>query len=403
MGHSHLHKQGHHHGHSHQPEGDPRTIRYKEVRKVTLIGSAVDLLLGIAKIIGGWFASSQALIADGVHSLSDLATDIIVLYAAKHSHREADAEHPYGHGRIETLATVLLGVALIGVAIGLSLDAIDRLFNEERLLQPTIMAMYIALVSVISKEIIYHYSMRIARKYRSEMLKANAWHSRTDAISSIIVVIGVLGSMAGLNYLDAIAAVGVGVMIAKIGWDLAFQSVKELIDTGLDPERVDMIRDTIMGVHGVKSLHVLRTRRMGSDALVDVHIQVNPNLSVSEGHHISESVRERVMKEVDEVSDVMVHIDPEDDEVVAPSKHLPLRRDALKQLKAAWSGIEGASLIRDKDITLHYLEGKLTIDLVLPLTLLENDPLGTRDRIARQFNDLVDQLDDVDAIVVYYQ
>ena len=406
MGHSHLNQPGHkhgHHSHIHGSDVDHKNARYKEIRKVTLIGSAVDLLLGVAKILGGTVAQSQALIADGVHSLSDLATDVIVLYAAKHSHREADEEHPYGHGRIETLATVALGVGLVIVAVGIGYDAIDRLFHIERLLQPTMLALYIALVSVFAKEFIYHYSMRIARKFRSEMLKANAWHSRTDAISSIIVVIGVIGSMAGLHYLDAIAAVGVAVMIAKIGWDLVFQSLKELIDTGLDPERVEIIREAILGVQGVESLHVLRSRRMGGEALVDVHIQVKPNLSVSEGHHISEQVRERVMKDVDEVTDVMVHIDPEDDEVAAPSKHLPLRRDALKQLKASWSAIEGTSLIRDQDITLHYLEGKLRIDLVLPLTLLENDPLVTRDRIARQFDDLVSQLADVDAIVVYYQ
>jgi len=395
MSHSHSH---HHHAHA-----DRKEMRYKEIRNITLFGSVIDLLLGAAKIIGGTIASSQALIADGIHSLSDLATDIIVLYAAKHSHREADEEHPYGHGRIETLATVILGVALVGVAVGIGMDAVDRLFNVERLLQPTVLALYIALVSVVAKEFIYHYSMRIARKFRSEMLKANAWHSRTDAISSVIVAIGVVGSMSGLDYLDAIAAVGVAVMIAKIGWDLVFQSLSELIDTGLDPERVDLIREKINEVQGVKALHVLRTRRMGGDALVDVHIQVEPNLSVSEGHHISESVRERVMDDVDEVADVMVHIDPEDDEIVAPSKHLPLRQDVLKKLKAGWSAIEGTSLIRDRDITLHYLEGKLRIDLVLPLTLLENDPLVTRDRIARQFDDLVSQLADVDAIVVYYQ
>jgi cation diffusion facilitator family transporter len=393
---------GHSHTNSHQP-GNHKDMRYKEVRKVTLIGSAVDLLLGVAKIVGGYVAQSQALIADGVHSLSDLATDIIVLYATKHSHREADEEHPYGHGRIETLATVVLGVSLVIVAIGITWDAVDRLFHTERLLQPTVLAIVIATISIISKEAIYHYSMTIARKFRSELLKANAWHSRSDAISSFIVVVGVAGSMAGLPYLDAIAAVGVSLMIAKIGWDLALNSLRELIDTSLQPERVDKIREAILGVQGVDSLHVLRTRTMGGEALVDVHIQVKPNLSVSEGHHISEQVRERVMGDVDEVSDVMVHIDPEDDEMVAPSKHLPLRRDALKQLKAGWSAIEGASLIRDEDITLHYLKGKLRIDLVLPVTLLENEPLATRDRIAKQFDELAGQLEDIDSIVVYYQ
>ncbi len=391
---------GHSHAHPHPTKGE---LRYKEIRKVTLIGSVVDLSLGVAKIIGGVIASSTALIADGVHSLSDLATDIIVIYAAKHSHRDADAEHPYGHGRFETLATVILGVALVAVAIGIGIDAVDRLFHIERQLHPSALAMYIAIVSIISKEAIYHYSMVIARKYRSEMLKANAWHSRSDAISSVIVLVGVIGSMAGLDYLDAIAAVGVAVMIAKIGWSLVWQSLRELIDTGLDPERVDLIRSSILEVQGVKALHILRTRRMGGDALVDVHIQVNPNLSVSEGHHISEQVRQRVIAEVDEVADVMVHIDPEDDETVAPSRHLPLRRDVLKRLKAAWSAIEGTSLIRDQDITLHYLEGKIRIDLVLPLSLLENEPLATRDRIAAQFAAVAAQLDDVDTISVCYR
>lgn len=394
MGHSHSH---------HLPQGNDSDVRYTEIRRITLIGSAVDLLLGIAKIFGGVYANSQALIADGVHSFSDLATDAIVLYAMKHSAREADEAHPYGHGRIETLATVLLGIALIAVAIGIALDAIDRLFHTERLLQPGTLALLIAVLSVVAKEVVYHYSMILARKYRSNLLKANAWHSRSDAISSVIVVVGVLGSMAGLTYLDAIAAVGVALMIAKIGWDLSVHSLRELIDTGLDPDRVEAIRKTILGVDGVKSLHVLRTRRMGGDALVDVHIQVNPRLSVSEGHHISETVRGRVIKEVDEVTDVMVHIDPEDDEIVAKGIHLPMRQEILNKLKVEASNIEGMMSIRDQDITLHYLDGKIRLDLVLPFTLLENDGPAIRDRIAAQFEAVADKIDDIEKISIYYQ
>ncbi|MGD8557525.1 MAG: cation diffusion facilitator family transporter, partial [Chromatiales bacterium] len=178
--------------------------RYREMRKVTLIGSVVDLLLGVFKILVGWIASSQSLIADGVHSLSDLATDFVVLYAAKHGSREADEEHPYGHGRIETLATAGLGVALVLVAIGIAWDATSRLFEPERLFQPGIWALVVALLSVVLKEWIYHYTMRVAKRVKSAMLEANAWHSRTDAISSIVVVIGVGGTMLGLDYLDAI-------------------------------------------------------------------------------------------------------------------------------------------------------------------------------------------------------
>jgi len=181
-------------------EATPAVQRYHEVRKVTLVGSVVDLLLGVVKILVGWAAHSQALVADGVHSLSDLATDFIVLYAAKHSHREADEDHPYGHGRIETLATVGLGIALILVGLGIGLDAVERMNQPDRLLDPGIAALVIAIVSVISKEVIYQYTRSAAKRLRSNMLLANAWHSRSDAISSIVVVIGIGGAMMGHAY-----------------------------------------------------------------------------------------------------------------------------------------------------------------------------------------------------------
>lgn len=385
-----------------QVEDDAVRRRYRDVLKVTLIGSAFDLILGIVKIIGGIVSTSTALIADGVHSLSDLLTDFIVIYAAKHSHREADEEHPYGHGRIETLATVGLGLALFAVAAGIAWDAIDGLFHPDNLWQPGMLALVIACLSIVVKEGLYHYSMRIARKYRSNMLKANAWHSRTDAISSIIVVIGILGSMAGLHYLDAIAAVGVAVMIAKISWDLIWHSARELIDTGLEPERIEAIRESILQVGGVRALHILRTRRMGGDALVDVHIQVAPTISVSEGHHISETVRERVIDEIDEVADVMVHIDPEDDETAAPNLGLPLRTDILQQLRKAWLELPGADNIRDDDVTLHYLDGRVEVDLVLDLDLLGKDPLASRQQIAAQFESAARVVSKIRRVQIYF-
>jgi cation diffusion facilitator family transporter len=345
--------------HTHLP--DLLDKRYKEVRKVTLVGAVIDLLLGVVKIVVGISAGSQALVADGVHSLSDLATDFLVLFAAKHSHRAADAEHPYGHGRIETVATVLLGAALILVAIGISYDALRRIMEPELLMHPGVLALVVALISVLSKEAIYQYTARAARRLRSNMLHANAWHSRSDAISSIVVAIGVGGAMAGYPYLDAIAAVAVALMIAKIGWDLLWKSLQELIDTSLEDEQVEAIRKFIIGVHGVQALHMLRTRRSGADALIDVHILVDPTLSVSEGHQIGEQVRTGLIEQMEDISDVTVHIDPEDDEL-APCKRLPLRNEILQRLERQWQALDlGPGIDR---VTLHYLDGKVHVDVL---------------------------------------
>jgi cation diffusion facilitator family transporter len=359
--------------------------RRREVVKVTLVGSAVDLSLGIAKIVFGFVSHSQALIADGIHSISDLITDGFVLYAAAHGSREADEDHPYGHKRIETVATVGLGVALLAVAVGIAYDATQRLFHPDRLLQPGMAALVVALISVISKEIIYHYSMTIARKYRSDMLRANAWHSRSDAISSVIVIVGVIGTMAGLDYLDAIAAIGVALMIIKIAWDLMWSSLRELVDTGLEPERIELIRKIIQSVDGVSSLHMLRTRRMGGDALADVHIQVNPSISVSEGHHISEAVRASLIREVEELTDVTVHIDTEDDQAARRTYDLPLRTEAIRRAMERFKHIDEVDDI--EQMTLHYLDGKIQLVLLLPLSLAK-DAESTRD-LVRRFQDAI--------------
>lgn len=352
-------------------EETAQNTRYREVRKVTLVGSVLDLLLGVVKIFVGWIAHSQALIADGMHSLSDLGTDLVVLYAAKHSHREADEDHPYGHGRIETIATVGLGITLTLVAIGIAYDAMQRLNQPELLARPGITALIVAIVSVISKEAIYHYTMRTAKRLRSNMLIANAWHSRSDAISSIVVVIGVAGTMMGYPYLDAVAAIAVAVMIAKIGFDLVRSSARELIDTALEPEVVESIRSEVFKVDGVRALHMLRSRRSGSAALVDLHLQVDPRVSVSEGHQIGDTVRRRLISRVEEVTDVTVHIDPEDDEEESSCDKLPLRSGMIQRLQEQW---EGLVKVDPAQITLHYLGGELQIDLSLPLNVLEEHP-----------------------------
>jgi cation diffusion facilitator family transporter len=384
------------HGHTHH-HPNPLDSRYREVRKVTLIGSVVDLLLGIVKVVIGVLSHSQALVADGIHSFSDLFTDFLVLFAAKHAHREADEEHPYGHGRIETVATVALGGALLTVAVGISYDAIRRMLAPELLLHPGVLALLAALVSVFAKEVIYQYTARVARRLRSRMLHANAWHSRSDAISSIVVVIGVGGTMAGLPWLDAVAAIIVALMIAKIAWDLLWKSLQELIDTALDAEQVETISETIRDVPGVRSLHMLRTRRSGSDALVDVHILVDPRLSVSEGHQIGETVRKRLLQGNDEVTDVTVHIDPEDDELASPCTHLPLRDEILRRLEKQWGSLEPPPQV--EKVVLHYLDGKVHVDLYLGKqsgTVEELDARATAIREAAR------QAEDIGEVRVYF-
>ncbi len=372
--------------------------RYREARHVTLVGSVVDLLLGVAKIIVGFIGHSQALIADGVHSLSDLATDIVVLLAMKHGARDADEEHPYGHGRIETLATVVLGVALLAVAIGIAYDAALRLLNPELLPQPGWLALSVAAISIVSKEIIYHYTLRVANRLDSQLLRANAWHSRSDAISSLIVVLGIIGAMNGLPWLDAVAAIAVGAMVGKIGAELAWNSAQELIDRAMEPETVAQIRDAIRSVDGVKALHMLRTRRMAHDGLVDVHILVEPKSSVSEGHQISERVRQAVMDKVDGITEVMVHIDPEDDEASAPSRDLPARDEVLALLRRRWQGIEEAPDI--DHVRLHYLDGKIHVEVSLPLQKMRD--IEQAQALARQLARLAEEEDSIADVQVCF-
>lgn len=334
-------------------------------RRVTVVGALVNTVLAISKMWLGYVAQSQALIADGIHSLSDLLSDALVYIAARHSHQDPDSAHPYGHGRFETAATLGLGVLLLLVALGIIWDASERLFQPEELMRPGMLAIYVALFSVLANEWLYHYTMRVAKEIKSQMLRANAWHHRSDAISSVVVLVGVAGTLAGLPYLDAIAAIGVGLMIIHIAWEISWPAFQELVDAGLEAERLDQIKEIISSIGGVEALHMLRTRRMGGQASVDVHLLVAPWLSVSEGHVIAQTVIERLRAEVEEVEDVTVHIDPEDDEVAPPTSGLPLRDEAESVLAEHWKGI--VELPVPQRLLLHYLDGMIDVDLYLSL------------------------------------
>lgn len=366
--------------------------RYQATRRAGWVGVLVNLILACTKILFGFLSQSQSLVADGIHSLSDLATDAVILVAARHANREPDEDHPYGHGRFETVATTVLGLILIAVAAGIVIDAVHRIVNPEDLAIPGFLALAVAAFSILANEWLYQYTIRVARRVRSTMLKANAWHHRSDSVSSLVVVVGVGGTIAGIPYLDAVAAVGVGLMIVHIGWKLAWSSVRELVDTALDSDRVDAIRDAILAVDGVKAMHLLRTRNLGGQALADVHVLVDhPWCSVSEGHMISETVRAKIINEVDEIFDVTVHIDPEDDEKGSPSVNLPLRRQLLPQLQFRWA--EVPEFRHHERIVLHYLRGSVDADV-----FISRHGINTLEQIGRLTEDLKCRVADMDYI-----
>lgn len=340
--------------------GPTDPARYRGAQQVTLVSAGVNVALTLLQIVVGIMGKSQALVADGLHSLSDLLCDFLVLFANRHSSREADDEHPYGHGRIETATTLALGLILMGTGIALLWGAAQRLQDPGSLHTVHVATLWIALLTLGGKEGLFRYMIHVARKLRSKMLEANAWHARSDAASSVIVVIGIAGNLAGITSLDLLAAALVASMIVRMGWAQASQALRDLIDTGLSEADVAAIRHTLTATPGVRGLHDLRTRKMGDQALVDAHVLVDPRISVSEGHHIAEKARARVLQQHD-VRDVMVHVDPEDDREFKPTLHLPSRDDLISQLRERLD----LSPEDTPKITLHYLAGKVEAEIFL--------------------------------------
>lgn len=372
--------------------------RYGASRRVTLVSVVWNLILTVAQIIIGFVGHSQALVADGLHTLSDLVTDFMVLFALKHGKKAADEEHPYGHARIETAVTMILGIMLVVVGAGIAVSAGMRLASAQTFVIPSAMTLWIAVITLGAKEGLYRYTMVVADRFDSNMLRANAWHHRSDALSSLIVAAGIGGSLLGFGYLDSVAALIVALMVVKVGGELAWQSLRELVDTGLAAEDLDSIRRVILSISGVKALHLLRTRRVGEQALADVHIIVDGHLSVSEGHQISEMVRATLIKEIAPLADVMVHIDTEEDVNVPSCAGLPLRDELQKRLNDYFRDIPEARLI--EHMTLHYLNGRIDIELLLPQDAAP--PSTTARQLAQRFAAAVRDDRDVGKVDIYY-
>ncbi|MFI3220766.1 MAG: cation diffusion facilitator family transporter, partial [Methylococcales bacterium] len=275
--------------------------------KASYVGAAINISQTLLKIGFGMLWQSSALIADGIHSLSDLLSDFLVIVAVRMGSREADHEHPYGHRRFETIATIILGLSLIIIGGGIAWSVMKRMEQPEHLSTPDVMSLGIVAISILVNEWLYHYTKRIAKTTRSKLLLANAWHQRSDAISSVVVLFGIGAVLLGYPLADAIAAIVVALMVVKIGLSQLIVSIKELVDTSLPPHLLAEIRAAILAIEGVEGIHLLRSRQMGEDALLDAHVIVDPRITVSEGHNISEAVRDELVSRFDDVMDVLVH------------------------------------------------------------------------------------------------
>lgn len=339
--------------------------RHSVIKRVTYVGILVNILLSGAQIVSGFFAHSQALIADGIHTLADLLSDFVVLFAAQHAARAADADHPYGHGRFETLTSIFLGIALIAVALGIGYQG--TLTIAEPSPQPIEgYALFFAFLAIISKEFLYRYTIKSAREIKSTLLESNALHHRSDVFSSIIVVAGVGAQLIGAPHMDALAAIIVAVMISLMGIHLVKKSFAELIDTSLDQALLDQIKQHILNTSGVVAVHSLRSRSMGGLGYIDTEIRVNPRLSVSEAHYISLHLEQSVKKTFNEIADITVHIDPVADIDHDSIVKLPPRSELLFSLYSLWESVEGSDKILN--IHLHYLSNRIEIDIILPFS-----------------------------------
>lgn len=295
--------------------------RFRAGQRITWVSVAVNIMLTVMQVAVGFVANSMALVADAMHTLSDIIADGFVLWANRKGAEAADDEHPYGHGRYETAASLVLGLLLTITGAGILVSAAGRLQDLGSLPPVGVAAIWAALITLVGKEGLFRYMLGIAERLRSPMLIANAWHARADALSSLVVAAGVGGALLGFAFADAVAAIVVGGMIIKAGLGFAWEAMRELIDTGLPAEEVGAIRQTLATTPGVVDLHELRTRRMAHRVFVDVHVQVDGEITVREGHEIGELARKRVLSSHPEVLDVLIHLDPENDSAIHGEHH----------------------------------------------------------------------------------
>ena len=283
--------------------------RMAAASRSTWVSVWVNIVLTISQISVGIFAKSQGLIADGIHSLSDLVADFVVLFASHHSKKDADEDHPYGHQRFETAASLVLGTLLLAVGVGMLWSAARKLESPETIQTVHMIALWVAGGALIAKELLFRYMLTVAKRVKSSMLVANAWHARSDAASSLVVGIGIMGNLAGYPILDPIAALIVGFMVTRMGWGFSWDALHDLMDRAVNEQEVQAIRKTLLETPGVSDVHDVRTRKMGDMIVVDAHIEVDATITVEAGHDIAVQARARVLQR-HRVLNLMTHVDP---------------------------------------------------------------------------------------------
>lgn len=280
-------------------------------RNVTLVGALVNIILIGLKLVAGIFGKSNALIADGVHSISDLFTDVVVLIGIWRGRRPPDDRHPFGHGRIEALFTAVVGISLVGTAFYLGFEAAKDIYLHQET-HPNVLAIIGAGVSIILKEVLYRYTMLAGRRMKSQLVVANAWHHRSDALSSVAVLAGVALAQVKPSWqiFDAVAALLVSFFILKVGLDIMGNTFRELSDAAPTPETLNNIHQCALNVEGVMGAHDLRVRTSGGLHQIEIHIVVDALLTVKEGHGIAKEVEACLVNDIDDVGRTIVHVDP---------------------------------------------------------------------------------------------
>jgi len=369
------------------PEG---SARLQTAGGVTILGAVANTILVALKATAGLAGGSSVLVADAVHSLSDLVTDILVLFGLRTAAKPPDEEHPYGHGRYETLATVALAGVLLAAAAGIVWDASSRFGEPGR---PAMITLWVAALSIAVKETLFHVTLRVGRRYNSSLVIANAWHQRSDALSSVAAFAGILGARMGFPILDPAAAMVVAALIAKVAVQLLGQAIREVTDTTLERDILQELGAEIHSLPGVVSFHELRARRMGPRLLVDLHVEVEGSTTVSDGHQVAERVRQLVFQKQAGVSEVLVHIDPEPDEDLQPGDQLARPREEIEtEVRRIALGVDRVRAVTH--VLTHFLDCCVTLQIEI-----EVDPelrVHEAAAVARTLRNRLEEVSDVD-------